>query len=140
MLVRTKGKIDAFVRHRDDGTLIALDFKTSCHLPIPEDLATKPSSTVYTCLAKRQYPSATIIEVSQLSTASGMSVSVALTRPELELGRNNIHAMVTSLHQSKALGSSAFESRPGEHCAWCDFQNSCPIFATADEGEEEFIL
>lgn len=140
VLVRVKGKIDVFASRPQDNALIVLDFKTSVSLPCAEDLAAKPSSTIYACLGKRLYPGAPVVEEAQISTASGITVSAKLTTDHLSAGRDVVYRLAVALHAADESGSAAFEATPGEFCAWCRFQDTCPAFAAEVETEGDFIL
>jgi hypothetical protein len=129
-----RGKIDVLCQ-RPDGTVLCLDFKTGSVLPSGDDLAMRPSSTVYRCLAKLVCADAPAVLIGQLLLSTGINVTVDLEPEHVEAGKAVIRTMVTGLDAEPSLNSDVFQPKPGEYCAYCFAQAGCPLFLTDGEGD-----
>lgn len=125
--IRFSGKIDLIARNARSG-LTLLDYKTGHSIPGPLDLATRPSSFVYTYLGRCLYDQdprvsaacTSEIEIVQLLPHLGISSSATLTPDEIQAGTALVREMVIAMDQERNTPT------PGDYCAYCLIKDECP--------------
>lgn len=131
LFVRLSGRLDC-VAQRPNGDLVVIDFKTGDALPTAHDLSARPSTGIYHLLAAHRFPNALRIEIGQLLPRTGAYVSVSLTPDEIERARIVVRRMVG------AVAEEDFLMTPGQWCAFCPLQLSCPAHVGASTTGEHF--
>lgn len=120
--VQLAGRADIVARQ--GRTLHVLDLKTGRRAAAEDQLTARPSSAVYTLLARSQWPDPDRIVVSHLYSATRRAISAELSEAQVEAGRATVRYIVGLL----AEGSAAQVAVPGEHCAWCAARQECPAW------------
>jgi hypothetical protein len=135
-MVTIRGRLDVVCRRLSDGTFVALDFKTSNHLPSADDLLMQPSTTVYRGLARQVVGTEEPVSVGQFMLRTGSAVIVDVTDVEVLATRRFIRDLAVATCDSSGADVSVFAPRKGGHCAYCPIQDGCPAWRTDDSGGE----
>jgi len=122
--VHLAGRVDLVARA--GRTLHLLDLKTGQRMLSDAQLAVRPSSAVYTLLARCTWPDADRIIVAHLYSATRTVASTELTTPQIEAGRVMVRYVVGLLAERRA----AQVTVPGEQCGWCPVRPDCPAWPT----------
>jgi len=126
--VQLVGRVDLVARA--GRTLHLLDLKTGQRMLSDAQLAVRPSSAVYTLLARCTWPDTDRIMVTHLYSATRTVASTELTTPQIEAGRVTVRYVVGLFAER----SAAQVTVPGEHCSWCPVRPDCPTWPTPVPG------
>lgn len=108
------------------GLLEVVDYKTnsSGKLPTSESLSCDLPTFLYYLLARITYPEFNPVKITFLNVITMAKVGVEYN--QLQIAANK--KAFISVAQEVAM--SNFGARPCEACAWCAFQDHCPLFST----------
>jgi putative RecB family exonuclease len=108
----------------EDNVLELVDYKTSQSgkIPTPDFVRADLPTFMYYVLARISYPQYPNIRFTYLNVMSGAKVTV-------EYEKNLIDANKKALWEClKTIAGGNFAPHSSECCAWCDFQDDCPLF------------
>jgi RecB family exonuclease len=106
-----------------DKTLLIIDYKTNASgkLPTPEFLANDLATFLYYVLTRLSYPQYPNLKIKFLNVMTLTSVLIEYDRAQIDA---NKQALWNCL---RALPNERFVPHASEACAWCDFQDDCPL-------------
>lgn len=133
------GKLDVGLED-SDGTVFIMDYKTGGLLPTQHVLTSLLSTTIYHLLGRQLYPHASRIVIGQMQPATGMHVSVTLTRDQIEQSKEHIKTMAIAIGTNPPMEGDLFAPTAGEYCSWCPARdNGCYLYDSEHTaGEVEF--
>lgn len=120
--IRLGCKADRLAQHPDK-TLEIIDYKTSQSgkIPTPEFVRAGLPTFLYFVLTRISYPQFPNVKFTYLNVMSMAKVTVNYERSLID---ENKKALWECL---KTIAANKFAPRSSECCAWCDFQDDCPI-------------
>lgn len=106
-----------------DRSLLIIDYKTnsSGKVPTSEYLTEDLSTFLYYVLARLTYPQYPKIMIKFLNVLTMASVTIEYDRAQIETNKRALWSCL------KTLSNNSFPPSASENCAWCDFQDSCPV-------------
>jgi CRISPR/Cas system-associated exonuclease Cas4 (RecB family) len=109
------------VLERPDGTIEIVDHKVTRHRSRRDALREDLQLNLYGWLARRQWPAATRIVATHHYPTGPAAVSVELDPQRMTAAAERVRAAAALIADD-----TAFRPTPGERCAHCPWQPSCP--------------
>lgn len=106
-----------------DKTLLIIDYKTNASgkLPTQEFLTGDLSTFLYYVLTRISYPQYPNLKIKFLNVLTMADVVIEYDRAQIDVNKKALWECL------KNLPSEEFLPRATEACAWCDFQDQCPL-------------
>ncbi len=109
-----------------DGTWQIHDYKTNRRLPTQQDKDADPQLAYYEIGVRRMWPQAERVDLTWHFLKFGVSITSRRTPEQLEAVRGEALATIADA-EGRPRDETAFPVHETRLCAWCDFQQVCPV-------------